>query len=567
MNRLTLAFDQLKKNWIQLNQAKKTVFFGTFAGLLVLFTFIIFYTSRVDYSYLFTNLSGKDASRITEKLNQSNIDFKLEAGGSAILVASDKVHETRLLISGEGLPTGGGVGFELFDKGSIGMTEFIQKVNYKRALEGELARTISSIEGVEGARVHIVIPERSLFRDEKNQARASVVLRLRDDTSINKNQVQGILNLVASSIKEIKPTAITIVDHRGNVLNKATDDSESQKDMGLKDTLEYQKKFENKMENKVGQILERILGHGKAIVKVAADFNFDSISETQEKFNPDVQVVRSEQLTEETTETKGYTKKGTPGAKANLPQQEEAGPQSGSDSTGNKTVTIRNYEIEKNIRRTAHSTGNVERVSVSVSIDGVYEKDKEGNTVYKERVPAELKKLEDIIKNAVGFNQKRGDTVIVSNFRFHVPDDLEGIELAKELKQQKYISLALRYGLTALMVVILTVVLFKLVNFITTPEVEEMLPGFPKTIEELEEVEDEEEEEEVDKEEMRRVADEERQKVLEEQKASRKKIQEISKSNPVQTAEVIKGWLIEDEEEANKPAADDEEEGEGSAAG
>lgn len=373
--------------------------------------FFISWMQQADYQVLFTNLAESDAGGIVQKLKELKVPYKLEAG--SIMVPADKVYDLRLQLASQGLPHGGGVGFELFDKADFGSTDFVQKLNYRRALQGELSRTITALAEVEQCRIHLAIPEKSLFVQEGNRPSASVLVKLRAGRNLTPGQIQGIVHLVSSSIESLNPKDVTVVDSRGDMLTRPAGDDIA----GLSSSqLEYQHNVEKDLESRVISILEPVVGKNKIRAKVAAAVDFTKVEKTEERFDPDGQVIRSEQKSVEKTTAAGSG--GVPGVASNLPGRSAA--QTGATQAGSQRQNeTTNYEISKVTSHTVNAAGELKKVSIAVIVDGTYaEQEGSREKKYAPRSEEDLKKYEDLVKKAIGFTASRGDEVRVANMPF-----------------------------------------------------------------------------------------------------------------------------------------------------
>lgn len=382
---------------------------------------------------LMTELSPEDVSAITSRLAAQNIPYELTGGGSAILVPDDKVLTTRLALASEGLPKGGGVGFELFDETKLGRSRFEERLSYQRALEGELRRTIRQMSGVRDARVHLALPERSIFKERDREPRASVTLQLAAGRKLAGESVTAIVHLVASSIEGLSADAVTVVDTTGAVLASGDGTHEA---TGKR--LEHQREIEDGLEQRATAMLERTVGPGGATVRVNAEIDYSQVETTSETYDPDATVLRSEQTADEARQSGSPDVGGIPGSRSNL-----AGTQTGFDqvagtsvttagagnvvtgasSSGNQTSSnrktlTRNYEVSKTISREISATGKVVRLSVAVLVDGKHAKDSEEVTP---RSREELDQLAELVKTAVGFDGRRGDHIEVQSAAFVDP--------------------------------------------------------------------------------------------------------------------------------------------------
>lgn len=432
--------------WKGLSRARKIVLILCVLGTAVGLTSLIFWTGQPDYTLLYPNLSTEDASDITRRLKEQKIPYQIASGGSAVLVPKEYLYETRMELAAQGLPQGGGVGFEVFDRTKLGMTEFVQNVNFQRALQGELVRTINGFNEVESARVHLVMPARSLFLEREEPASASVVLKLRSGRVLSREQIAGIIHLVSSSVSGLNPENVTIVDTHGRMLSKPRDGS-GLGQMSL-EQLELQEKVERGVEDRVRTMLEGVLGAGKAIVRASCYMDFTQMERSSERFLPENQVVRSEQVLNVGAKAdQGPT--GVPGMASNSldPSRGDVGEEDsqgqGRDLTpvsGRHQRTV-NYEIGKEVSRFIDPASKVSRMSVAVVVDGHYrtvaKEPVEGEPPLEEiqympRPESEMEKLRELVMSAISFDEARGDRVSVVNIPFESGSGLEDVEVAGE---------------------------------------------------------------------------------------------------------------------------------------
>ncbi|MDF1554932.1 MAG: flagellar basal-body MS-ring/collar protein FliF [Deferrisomatales bacterium] len=442
------SLTQLRALWSGLTAIQRVVLLGAAVGLVVAFAGVLMWAGSPEYAVLYARLASDDAAEVVARLKADNVSYELRDGGTTVAVPAAQVHELRLTMAGAGIPQGGVVGFEIFDKSGFGMTDFAQKVNYTRALEGELTRTIRRIEGVEGARVHLVLPARRLFEEQAEPATASVVLQMRGARRLGAQQVQGVVHLVASSVEGLEPDQVTVVDNRGNVLYQQSGDEAG---MLATTQLEFKRGYEKDVESRVRQMLEQVLGQGSAVVQVAAQFDFDRVEATAETFDPQGAVVRSEERVSETA-SGGSSPGGTPGVTSNVGDGEQAGGGGNGASSSNRETETVNYEVSKTITRTEKGPGTLKRLSVAVAVDGTYREPKEGEVgpdkVFVPRSAEELGQMRSLVEKAVGFDATRGDAVEVTSIPFRPAEvvDTESSVLGPEI----YFSLA-KYGLAALL--------------------------------------------------------------------------------------------------------------------
>jgi len=425
-------FEKLIQYWANRSSAQRVLLAGLAGSVVLAFLVMIYFLNQPDMRVLYSRLGPEDASRVVDQLKSSKIPYELRDNGATILVPADQVYEQRLRIAGEGVMHGQGVGFELFDQLKVGQTDFVQRINYTRALQGELSRTISEFPQVEKARVHLVLPQKSLFIEEQQKASASVVLTLRRGQKLTTKQLQGIVNLVAMSVEGLTPERISITDTTGQSLYQPHGDGGLE---GMTTTqFEYKNTFESNLENRLEQLLTPIVGPGRSLVKVNADLDFSQRTIRKELYNPDVTVVRSEQKSEESTsgtaavDANGATT--TPrGGGAAVPNTNFQGAgYSGTASTqkSNRQQSTTNYEINKEEQNVVAPMGGLKRQSIAVIVDGAYEPVKDGKGyTFVPRKAEELERIKQVVARAAGLDTSRGDEIQVSSFEFGAPDGSE----------------------------------------------------------------------------------------------------------------------------------------------
>ena len=493
---------------------------GSVAGLVA----VTLWTQQPDMQVLFGNLAVDDASGIIDKLKDAKVPYETTNGGTTILVPSAQVHDLRLEMAGQGLPHGGGVGYEIFDRTTMGMSDFVQKLNYRRALQGELARTITQMPEVERARVHLAIPERRLFSTEQDRARASVVVSLRASQTLSKAQVQGVVHLVSSSVEGLQARDVTVVDGHGNLLSNTSHDESA----GLSGTqMEYQRTLEKDIETRIQTMLERIVGANKAVVRVSSVLDFRKIETTEERYDPNGQVVRSEQRGQERSSGVNGVSGGVPGVESNLPggTDAEAG-QTSSNNNQTKNETV-NYEISRTVSRIVEPTGTIKKLSVAVLVDGLYEAPKgteasaDQPKKYVARSEEEMKRIEDIVKKAMGYSAERQDQVEVVSIQFGLgPEEPAGVAVEATPDAAKNWMPYIRYAVGGL--------LFLLILFMVVRPLMVMLaesssagplretPALPASVGQVEAA----------------ISGKQPSQIL-----------DMAKSNPANTAVVVKQWL------------------------
>lgn len=388
------------------------------AVLIGFFALVIVRVSTPAMAPLFTELTLDDSARIVKELDTQGINYELRAEGSTILVPKPDVTRLRMKLAETGMPRGGSVGYEIFDKSdALGTTSFVQNVNHLRALEGELARTIRSIDRVASARVHLVIPERQLFARDKQDPSAAIVLKLRGQ--LDAGQVRAIRHLIASAVRGLKPERISIVNEQGKLLADGSGNEADPIASGLDDR---HAAFEKRLKDQIESIISNVVGPGRARVQVAAEVDYSRIQQTSDTYDPESRVARSTQTREESTGTANNEQGVTVGNEIPIAaNQRGAQPQPAAPAPrdqSKKSEEIVNYEISRTTRSETTEAGRVKRISVAVLVDGNYTRSDKGEMTYQPRSKEELDRITALVRSAIGFEQKRGDQVEVVNLRF-----------------------------------------------------------------------------------------------------------------------------------------------------
>jgi len=396
-------------------------------GLILLafaafFTYVVVRVVEPRYTILFGGLELADSREIVERLEGMNVPYRLSSSGDAVMVPSDEVLNLRMQLAEDGLPGGGAVGYEIFDEtSSFGTSAFLSDVNLKRALEGELARTISSLRHVRAARVHLVQPKRELFRREQTESSASIFLSLGRAGGLDPRQIAAIQHLVAAAVPELEAGRVTVLDDSGNLLARSSDGEGIGHD--LTDAERHRVAYEDRLKNRIVDLLERSVGRGRVDAEVAVVMAFDELSTTEEIFDPESQVARSTQLIEEVNDRDERNPDGSVTVTNNLPTEgDNGGGEATSREQSERIEETTNYEISRTVRNRVRRGGTVDRISVAVQVDGVYERGADGEMAYQPRSEEELAELESLIRNAVGFNEERGDQVSIVSRQFVAPE-------------------------------------------------------------------------------------------------------------------------------------------------
>jgi len=443
-------------------------------GLVGFFAFLILRVTAPQMTPLFTDLSFEDSAAIVKDLERQAIPYDLKNDGAIVLVPKDRVPRLRMKLAEAGLPKGGGIGYEIFDKSdALGATSFVQNINHLRALEGELARTIRALDRVQGARVHLVLPERPLFSRDKVEASASIVLKVRG--ALEQQQVRAIRHLVASAVNGLKPERVSVVDEAGRLLaDGAQTESPNGAGAGAE---ERQATFERRLREQIEGIVSSVVGPGRARVQITADFDYNRVTQTSEKYDPEGRVMRSSQTREESSGT-GDGREGQISVNNELPgaPQRQGGDNPATPrEQSRKSEEIVNYEISRSTKTEVIEGGRVNRVSVAVLVDGTYGKNDKGETVYQPRDKDEIDRIATLVRSAIGFDQKRGDQVEVVNLRFaEVPTfavpEPQGLMAYLQFTKDDVMHWIEQLVMLALGIIVLLFVVRPLVRRIITPD-------------------------------------------------------------------------------------------------
>lgn len=429
---LTKLGKQLLDIWKQLGVSQRLTVVLATLGVIVALVGMSLWAGRADYALLYGRLSDSEAARVIAALEDSKVPYKTGGGGGSIYVPSDKVHVTRMQLAGRGIPKGDGVGFEIFDKPNFGISDFVQRANYVRAVQGELGRTIGQLDEIESARVMIVLPETRLFMDRDKHPTASVFVRVRSTGGLPARSVDSIRFLVANSVEGLKPNFVSVVDNFGNVLSENADDDSL---AGLTTSqLAARRNLEQYLAKKAEGMLEKVLGPGQAIVRVAAEINFDTISRTEEKFDPEGQVIRSETKNDENNDVSRGANNETVGVSINTASSTNTSGGPSLTTTRNKKTTGNvEYEISKSTSSVVQAGGGLKRLSAAVTVASRFE----GTGAERKSAPRpqeEMEKLRRIVQSALGNDTSRGDQVTVEEMPFN---DQFATEVAQQLQQQE----------------------------------------------------------------------------------------------------------------------------------
>ncbi len=418
--------EQIKRIWVRLPAAHRLFMATVAVALVILVAVVVSWAGREEYTVLYAKLEPEDAGAIVDELESRNVAYKLGDGGRTVQVPRGDVYEVRLQLAAEGLPNATGQGYEILDTNKMGWTDFVQKLQYRRALEGELARTIQTLDEVAQVRIHLVIPEPSLFKEDKRPTTASVVLKLRPGASVREPQVQGIVHMVSAGVEGLTAENVTVLDTSGRLLSKPSDANGLLGVTG--DQIHLTRTVEEDLVRKAQSALERVLGPNKAVVRISAELDFERVETTREIYDSEAPAVRSEQRTEQSAGDGGSTEE-----------------------------SITNYELSKTIQRAIDQPGAVKRLSASVFLDGSYRTGEDGERLYVPRSPEEMNKLVSLIKAAIGYDANRGDELSIENIAF---DDTQLRETVKEMQKVHQLEMIQKIGTVAVSLLLAVGALF-----------------------------------------------------------------------------------------------------------
>ena len=519
----------LGRIWTSLNRVQQLLFMGVAAACVVAILAVVMWAQTPEWTPLFTNLEESDAGQVVAKLKDAKVPYQIV--GNAILVPKTKVDEQRLSLAGQGIPAGDSIGFEIFDKNQFGMTDALQRLNYQRALQGELTRTIEAMDGVEDCRVHIVIPEKDLFSEDNESPTAAVVLKLLRGSKLSPEQAKTVIHLISKSVPGLKPTDVAITDVEGRNYTEELNLEKNESDLTLQQ-LQIKKKLETNLKRNLQTTLDRVLGPNNSVVTVAAELDFSAVETNEETYSPVVDASGSEsgimRSVKETSETYGGTKPesgGVPGVTTNLADGANAGAPGymTSDASNEKRESIRNYEDNTRIQRRVKAPGEVKRLSVAVVINGELEEE-------------QLASFKELVGGAAGIDATRGDTVVVTSQKFNDQQLKVAAEEETQARQQANIQGYLRV-LGAIMVGVLALFLLRRGFSSTRETIAEEIGPLSLT----EEVVESAREPMAPTISLGSVGEDDRKSTL------AREITKVVKAQPVEIAKLVRSWMLEDE--------------------
>ena len=521
--------NQLKDLWQKLNKRAKIIIGISILGVILALGFLVIWSGGSSYKPLFGQLNAQDADAITDRLDEQGIDYKLTDNGSTVMVPASRVHKTRLEMAGEGLPDQGVVGFEIFDQSQFGTTDFERKVNYYRAVSGELTRSIQSMDNVEFARVQITAPKESLYIEEEKPAEASVLLKLNPGYDINQNSVKAITNLVASSVQGLNNGNVTIVDTAGNLLTAGMDKGRtpSSNQMTM-NQFQIEQEFEKELKSDLSSMLTKVVGPGNFTVQVNARLNFDKKEVQTKTYSPvvdDKGIVRSKEEHSETRQDSTTETGGEPGVSSNTPQgngttQYQSNDQ-GQTTSYQSSDVITNYEINEKIEKQEYAPGQVDQLSVSVMLNSTDDEEM-------------VEKIQNSVQAAIGYNPERNDNVSVTSLNFDRSLEEEVAQAQSDQMAAQTRRMYIYAGLIALILVLL-ITAFIVLRRSTAEESYQTGSEVDFTVgEEMEQAEKQAAP-------TTELSEEEKQR-----RQMKEELEGLVNDKPEEVAQVLKSWLMEE---------------------
>lgn len=480
---------QFKEFYQGLTPMKRMSLLAASVMVVISVSIVMAMLSGTHHVALFKNIPPDQLALILDKLQKNNIPFKLEEGGSTVLVPSDLLHSTQMAVMTEiGSSQVGQVGLELFERQDFGVTSYAQRINYQRALQGELMRAINTLSSVKQSKVILAIPPKKTFLEEGGQPSASVVLDLHPGKHLSPEQVRGITNLIGSAVESLDPDRITVLDSRGKLLSRKMGGEAGESS----DLLDLKRKVEENLEERIEGILSKVLGSGKIVARVDAALNMKQSNMVEEKVDPEMTAISSSAVEEELLDGSRTNPTGIPGSRANLPGAEDTG-EVGFKQNVRKEMKTTNFSVPKTVRNVKEAAGSIERITVAVLVDGIMvrEKNDKGDVTdkYVARSADDLIKYETIVKNAIGFSAARGDSVKIENIAFQTEDFTESERLLTNLERKKLLHSLFKWSILSLsLALFFFIVIRPFMRWITDSFQETVEDMLPRTIEELEEL-------------------------------------------------------------------------------
>lgn len=484
---LVVQFREFYKN---LTPVKRFSMMIAFIIVMASALFMVVMVSGTDYTSLLTNIPSDQTSQIVEKLQSKNIPFRVTEGGKTILVPKELLHSTQMALMSEmGSGKIGSIGLEIFDKQDFGTTSYAQRINYQRAIQGELMRAINTLDAVKRSKVMLALPAKKTFLEEGSSPTASVVVELHPGKTLSEDQVRGITYLVANAVEGLEADKVSVIDSRGKMLSRPSDPTTA----GGSQIADMKSKMEHDIEERVESILSRVVGQGRVMARVNAQLDTRQQTTTEETVDADKSALLSVQSEDENLDGSRSNPTGIPGSRSNLPGAQDASSGVGFNQNVKKELKTQNFAVPKTVRNIREAAGSLQRLTIAVVVDGnaVQKTSDKGEVseTYVPRTPEELAKFEAIVKNAVGFNEVRGDSVKIENIQFQKEDFSDSEKLITTLERKKIVNALLKWVLLAgALAAFFLIVIRPFMRWITDSFQDSVEDLLPRTIEELEEL-------------------------------------------------------------------------------
>ncbi len=555
------VYGQIASFMSSLSAAKRAAMGATGFGIIAAIVMLFYWAGEKTYQPIAENMSSDDATNVMKILREKRIPFRVDPSGKAISVPPEYIQEFRMQMASMGVPLSSIVGNELFDKQALGTTSFVHKINQKRALEGELMRTIKSIKGVKSSRVHLAMAQKSAFIEDQKKSTASVVIELEPGSMLSERQVFGIGNLVAKAVEGMDTNDVVVMDANGKVLSKNASDPLT---VATASQVEFRQKMEQEMEKRIEAMLSRVVGEGRVVARIAADLDFSQVNEVQTTYDQDGAAVRSEQKDQKSMEGSRPGPVGAAGAASNLPGDRGPAATQGVKTDTKTENVVKNYDVPQTVRRTTKPVGSIKKLSVAVLMDGRTVKTTGADGKVQSKVepwPADkVLEFEKIITGALGIDRKRGDVLEIKNMEFTHEDFDEASRLIEEKERKNYIQNMIVYGVIGLTILLFFLLVVRpFIKWITDNTVDSVDTFLPQTIEELEKLQKGVNLPSI--EDTMPVLPEKMDPEKVEGEMIREKIVTLVDSNPHKAALILKDWLHDPKKKMSANAAAEKEAG------
>ncbi len=551
---------QIRDFFKSLSKGRKAALIATAGVVTIALVMITLWTGDSAFQTLYTNLSSEDATAIMRLLREKKIPFRVDHDGKTIKIPPEAVYDLRLELASSGYPQSGVVGYEVFDRTNFSTTSFVQRLNQKRALEGELMRTINQLKGVKRSRVHLALPAKSTFIEDQKHPSASVVIDLEAGQQLGEKQIQGISHLVASAVEGMEIGEVVIVDSNGKMLSKNSNDPIARQTASL---IENQQKLEHDYEQRIESMLSKVVGEGKVVAKVSIDMDFTQSAETQTAYDQEGSAVRSEQKNAEVMDGSRPVPSGAPGAASNAPGPQPASQSPAVRSNTQKQFETKNWAVPETVRKVVKANPSIKKVSVAVLVDNEYINRKLASVAPAEGQAAgaqtdakavdaargaaweaEKQKIQTLVSRAVGLELSRNDTIDIQGMEFSKTDLEDGDRQIREAEMRRLYRHIAEYGVIGLLMILFFLFIVRpFIKWLTDNTVESMESFLPKTVEELEKLRDGEDQLAQVEEALPVIVDKVDPEKVEGEMIKEKIITLIEK-NPSKAAMVVHDWIF-----------------------